>query len=130
VSPPSLSPSSLPLPLPDLCPDGAYEWSKANTSVHPAEYCCNSPLDDPHRVDWRNQDTLSELHRQDPAWREVVGWVPFFNDSLALYDLRVEFHRVKHIDCTHFIYSPTAYASLWFAIKVAAKAFVDAITSV
>jgi hypothetical protein len=109
--------------------DGIYEWDKANTSVHPSEYCCNYPLDDPHQVEWRNPQILSEFSRQDPSWSDLIGWVPFFNDSLALYDLRVEFHRVKHIDCTHFIYSPTAYGSLWHSIKLAAQRFFDRITT-
>ena len=58
------------------------------------------------------------LDSYDRNWREYIGWVPFFNTSLALFDLRVEFHeKAQHIDCTHFVYTPTAYAALWWDIK-------------
>lgn len=58
------------------------------------------------------------LDRYDSSWREYIGWIPFFNNSLALYDLRVEYHELAgHIDCTHFVYTPTAYAALWWDMK-------------
>lgn len=80
-------------------------------------------------MDWRNPQVMSELSARDPSWKDFIGWVPFFNDSLALYDLRVEFHRVKHIDCTHFIYSPTAYGTLWYSIKLAVQELIQRLTS-
>ena len=46
-----------------------------------------------------------------------LGWIPFYNISLELYDLRAESHKINQVDCTHFIYSPTAYTVVWYEIQ-------------
>ncbi|CAE7503397.1 unnamed protein product, partial [Symbiodinium microadriaticum] len=105
--------------------DGFYHWDKSNSSAHSEEFCCRLPMHTPHAGNWRNTMVLEYLDRFDSDWREYIGWVPFFNTSLALFDLRVEYHeRARHIDCTHFVYTPTAYSALWWDIKRAAEKFI------
>jgi hypothetical protein len=98
--------------------DGYYHWDLINSTTGSEDFCCRLPLQDPHIHNWRNDMILEYLNKYDSKWKEYIGWVPFFNTSLALFDLRVEFHdRAKHIDCTHFVYTPTAYAALWWDLK-------------
>jgi len=98
-------------------PDGSYQWDMANRSAHPDSFCCSFPTQDPHESNWRNSQLMSQLDKADKSWKEYIGWIPFFDDSFALYDMRVEFHEhARFIDCTHFIYGPTAFSSLWWSI--------------
>ena len=43
-----------------------------------------------------------------------MQWLPFFDTSAALWDLRAEWnHQTALPDCTHFLYSPLAFRALW-----------------
>jgi hypothetical protein len=98
--------------------DGFYQWDKGHE--HHDGYCCQQPVEDPERQNWKTHDVLQELHSLDPNWRRYLGWIPFFNVSIQLSDLRIEYddlHRVA--DCTHFIYTPFAYERLWWDIQTA-----------
>lgn len=53
----------------------------------------------------------------DPHWSKSMGWIPFYNFSLELFDLRAESHKPNIVDCTHFIYLPMAYFALWEEIR-------------
>jgi len=43
----------------------------------------------------------------------VVGWIPFFNTTEALYDMHLESNNQYKADCTHYIYSPYLFLPLW-----------------
>mmetsp|Transcript_1807 Transcript_1807/g.2846 ORF Transcript_1807/g.2846 Transcript_1807/m.2846 type:complete len:519 (-) Transcript_1807:7-1563(-) len=98
-------------------PDGYYHMELAN-KASPNEFCCNLPLKDPHYSNWRNDLMQRQLAALDPRWESEIGWVPFFNASSALFDLHVEYSPDRYVvDCTHFIYTPTAYSVLWWELK-------------
>lgn len=65
---------------------------------------------------------VQELDHEDSQWRAHIGWVPFFNESVHLSDLREEYNYVsRKVDCTHFIYTPFAYNVLWKNIRKAVE---------
>lgn len=66
------------------------------------------------RLEWRNRLVLNLLHSLDPHWPSLIGWLPFFRTSALLWDLRAEWNQATELsDCTHFVYSPLAFRSLW-----------------
>jgi hypothetical protein len=96
--------------------DGGYTWSTANQSASRDDFCC-SRSKNPYATEWRNRDVISALDLLQPEWRNILGWIPFYNASLQLYDMHTEFHTLAvHLDCTHFIYSPLSYSYLWWSI--------------
>lgn len=101
--------------------DGNYLLAKENT--HTNGFCCTFPKEDPNIKEWRNQDMLQELNIIDGEWRQYIGWVPFFNASVSLSDMREEYNFMTNKpDCTHFIYTPFAFSVLWKNIERAVDA--------
>lgn len=68
----------------------------------------------------RNELFLEAFRRLDPVGR--VGWIPIHQLTAQFRDLRAE---AKGEDCTHFLYSPVAYAVLWEAVDGAMRAHFD-----
>jgi len=78
---------------------------------------------------WLDRLLIDELQRQDEHWEDLIGWIPFFNTTLQLYDLHVERHgeplnTVGRSDCTHFIYSPFMFLPLWLDMTKAFETFL------
>lgn len=81
-------------------------------------FCCQFPSIDPRSIDWRTQDVLNSFNELDRNWSKSIGWIPFFDSSILLSDLRIEYdYKFQLIDCTHFIYSPVAYEILWWQMS-------------
>jgi hypothetical protein len=101
-----------------LCADGFYQWDKGQVQYD--GFCCQRPVEDPEVSNWKTHDVLKELNSLDPNWRKYLGWIPFFNVSLELSDLRIEYDNLHNVaDCTHFIYTPLAYERLWRDTRIA-----------
>jgi hypothetical protein len=98
--------------------DGSYSAMQAHLSPQRPSFCCEFPRTVSTESDWRNHLIRQYLQDIDPDWSRYVGWIPFYNLSLELYDLRAESHRPNIVDCTHFIYLPTAYLRLWEEIRI------------
>jgi hypothetical protein len=86
---------------------------------YPDQFCCSRPspkalVDD---LEWRNRLVRQELDKLDHHWSRLVHWLPFFDISAELWDLRAEWNAQTALpDCTHFIYSPLAFSPLWRAL--------------
>ena len=63
---------------------------------------------------FRNRLLLKELHAQDPLWKELVGWLPFYDMSQMSYNNHVD----TKSDCTHYMYQPYFYDPLYLALEL------------
>lgn len=108
-----------------LSKDGSY-LSSFQSSNNPSQsvsntkeksFCCDYPKEISSQSNWRNDLTIQYLTQIDSNWRKYLQWIPFYNISLELYDLRAESHKINQVDCTHFIYTSNAYYALWFEIQ-------------
>ena len=63
---------------------------------------------------------LKELQLLVLSWLQHLLWFPFFDTSAHLWDLRAEWNEQTELpDCTHFIYLPGVYDSVWQALASA-----------
>ncbi len=95
--------------------DGQYERAVVQSHFYNSSFCCDSPRSTPYiSANWRNlliRDTFSQL---DPKWNHHIGYLPLFNLTLSLFDLHLDYDRVKKtIDCTHFFYVPFVFTPFW-----------------
>ena len=107
---------------------GCYDGPVSPTYV-PGSYCCDKSKDSsaPYAGDWRNRKFLEQLNKEDPNWESYIGWIPFFNITLALYDLHVESNHVFKADCTHYIYLPYIFYPLWINTNLALSRLIDTV---
>ena len=104
--------------------DGSYEWDKGEVRFE--GFCCQAPIIDPHPNDWKTSDVIKSLNTLNSSWFEYIGWIPFFNTSILLSDLRIEYdYKYNLVDCTHFIYSPIAYQIVWWDISLSIQTLKD-----
>eukprot|EP01041_Mallomonas_annulata_P003126 gene3126-6147_t len=89
--------------------------AKTSLSYKPGDLCCtqSSDLSIAYAGDWRNKIFRETFYKEDPQWESYIGWIPFFNTSLALYDMHMEVNNNMDSDCTHFIYAPFIFSPLW-----------------
>lgn len=74
--------------------------------------CCRKTVAS-DKGNFRNVALLEALELADPAWRNYVGWIPFYHISQQVHNGHVDVQQ----DCTHFSYSPLFYAPLWQAME-------------
>lgn len=74
--------------------------------------CCRKTMPG-NSGNFRNLALLEALTTVDPNWREIVGWIPFYDVSQQVYNGHVD----SNADCTHFAYSPMFFDALWQAIE-------------
>lgn len=99
-------------------------YFKYDMTSYPDQFCCSRPQ--PHSqltsLEWRNRLAREELGRLDAQWQRHVHWLPFFESSAELWDLRAEWNVQTALpDCTHFAYSPLVFRPLWHELHLLAQ---------
>eukprot|EP01041_Mallomonas_annulata_P002100 gene2100-4105_t len=81
-------------------------------------FCCGYSRNESaiQMKNWRNKMFYKYLDELDPQWKTYLGWIPFFNMSLEMYDLHPESNLHQHADCTHYVYLPFRMLSFWTSI--------------
>ena len=84
-------------------------------------YCCSKaplPAGITHDI-YRTSDILFQHTFQsiDPQWRTHIGWLPFYNDTMAFHDLHLENGFEGAFDCTHYFYIPHMFNMLYIRIR-------------
>lgn len=90
--------------------------SKPSMDYKAFDFCCNLPKNgsiELNEHDWRNELFRQALEKVDDKWARYVGWVHFFNTTVALHDMHLELNIVHKADCTHFVYKPFIFLPLW-----------------
>eukprot|EP01036_Dinobryon_divergens_P035141 gene35141-45490_t len=79
---------------------GCYDGELSKSYRGGSDFCCGK-LDETEAIagDWRNRMYQEEFRRQDPHWERHVGWLPFFNTTLKLYDMHLEVNNMQRADC-------------------------------
>ena len=97
--------------------DGSYD--QQSQAIETRNYCCQIPAVNPRDQFWPDHMTKKILATENKNWHSVIGWVPFFNTSVYLFDMHVgqDFNQSGNVDCLHYIYSPRTYEFLWWEIQ-------------
>lgn len=94
---------------------GSFDSTRSSSYVS-GEFCCNLPKNGSSELtehDWRNSMFRRSLASVDRDWDRYVGWLPFFNTTIDLFDMHLELNVVRKADCTHYVYKPYIFLPLW-----------------
>lgn len=99
---------------------GSYEGTALSVVKTPFT-CDRVPAKEEQIGNRANPPLLEALAELDADWRSHIGYVAFFNHSLALYDLHKEGlspHYSHGADCTHWIYVPNFMDVVWYSVRM------------
>lgn len=103
-------------------PNGVFD-SNLRASGSTGMQCCSVHNITQHSIEGDNH-FIREFTALDPNWRDFIGWIPFFNLSASLHDIHIEWGD-RGQDCTHFIYAPHVFESVWRDLRSEVKRLLE-----